>query len=550
MVYSKRYLLCMFVCMSFPATSYANDRLSDTWTGQAALSPEETAPADASLTEPVYRRIDLDNQLRNAGSNGNLPTVLEFHVLNNEKSGYRLYENSGDYRNPNNQADRYGSCGGRVHNKDSKTGDYKRDTLGNIISFLGINEQAQFGATTNYAFYLDTAYINRGTGWIKPQYMLVVDSYIPDEEDFCNPETGQFEQLNSKYVIGRYMYNSAMYTKAIADSMRRSDGSWMFADKYYDADNGEGIPVSESSAASGYIYRKKNFNKVLPIKDMVLRSPNGDAYSHDSYWERPAFAWAIHKGDSLYVLKGADLEPAYKGAADDPRQLWLTLTKEYGEEDQYIDFARLINENIVPGSAWQEAYYLSGDGSYPEMRTYHDFKPVSALSPGKTIGLHAVIALDDNTHKDWVFSFRLIEKQADDFVIESEVSERNTAYGAKIRPGYGGWLKFLNGVPVITRSDENNLMADACVFNVNQASNPVSNEPICEQDATTEVTVVGGTGSVTILNAAGKKVIIRTMLGQVVAHIVVSSNNVSVPTPPGFAIVVIENKPGLKVIVK
>lgn len=549
MVYCKHFILFMSAWMSLPATFHAKNNRDDLQPEQSTVSPKEIN-SEETIEKPTYRRIDLNNQLRHYDFSGALPAVMEFHVMNHENSGYRLYENSGDYKNPDNQTDRYGSCGGRVYNKNGVTGDYKRDTLGNVISFLGINELAQFGKTTNYAFYLDTAYLNRGTGWIKPQYMLVVDPYIPEEKEFCNPATGKYEMLNNKYVIGRYMYNSAMYTKEIADSMQRADGSWMFADTYYDADNGEGIPISKTATASGYIYRKKNFNKVLPVKNSVLRNPNGEAYRHDGYWERPAFAWAIHKGDSLYILKGIGLEPLYKEAADDPHQLWLTLTKEYGEEDQYVDFSRLVNENIVPESAWQEAYYPLGDGGYPEMRTYYDFKPASALSPGKTIGLHAIIALDDNTHKDWVFSFRLIEKKADDFVIESEASERNTAYGAKIRPGYGGWIKFLNGVPVITRSDNNNLMANACVFNVNQASNPVNNETIHDKETMSDVIVIGGTRNVIIRNGAGKRVIIRNMLGQLITQIVISSNNASVPAPSGIIIVTIENEPGRKVIVK
>ncbi|MDR2913384.1 MAG: DUF6383 domain-containing protein [Tannerella sp.] len=212
-----------------------------------------------------------------------------------------------------------------------------------------------------------------------------------------------------------------------------------------------------------------------------------------------------------------------------------------------------LSENIIPGSAYQEAYYPLGERSrYPEMRTYYDFKPASALSPGKTIGLHAVIALDDNTHKDWVFSFRLIEKGADDFVIESEVSERNTAAGAVIRPGYGGWIKSQNGVPVLTRSDERDLMGEAggAVFNVKQSSNPVSNETVVDRDVASKVIIAGGTGNVTILHAAGKKVIIRNMLGQIVANTVISSDNEVVSVPSGVVVVVVENEIGMKAIVR
>lgn len=526
MVYKKFSVLFVSALLLSPSTFYGNKK--DT---------------------PTYLRLDLRNQLRSVDLSNTLPAVLEFHVLNHGIAGLRLYENSGDYGNPTNQSDKYGSCGGRIYNKDSQTGDYKRDSIGNILSFLGINNNMQYGQTTHYGIYLDTAYIDRGTGWIKPQYMFVVDPYVPEECESCNPETGESETHNGKYVIGRYLYNTAMYAKAVADSMQLTADKWVFADKYYDAAKGEGIPVSDTKTESGYYYRSKNFNKVQPIETQTVRLPDGNAYTHDGRWERLAFAWAIHKGDSLYVLKGKALEPMYKEAADDPHQLWLTLTKEYGEEGKYIDFAKLVNENIIPGSAYKEAYYPRGDrSSYPEMRTYYDYKPATALSPGKTIGLHAIIALDDNTHKDWVFSFRLIEKNADDFVIESEVALRNTFSGAMIRPGYGGWVKFQNGVPVLTRSDTKDLMGEACVFNVNALNTPpVSNEPT---ETTSKVIVSGGTGCVTILHAAGQRVIIRNLLGQTIVNTLISTDHESVPVSSGLVIVVVGNQKGVKTIVR
>ena len=537
MVYRRKVLLLMLL----PVLLYANNGTSMSLSGQVAVLNAKNVVAEES---PGYRRIDL-SKLRSFDFTGKLPVVLEFNVVNKQHS---LYENSGDYMNPDNQSDMFGNCGGRIYNIDELTGDYKRDTLGNVISFLGINERPQYGKTTNYAFYLDSAYLDRGTAWIKPQYMIAVDPFIPEEKEHCDPVTGEMRYLNGKYVIGRYMYNTSMYAKIVADSVQNPDGSWVFADKYYDKDKGEGIKISETDSASGYLYTRRNFSKVQPVDDYKNRDPNGEVYKHNKNWERLAFSWAIHKGDSLYVLKGAGLEPMYKGADNDPYQLWLTLSKEYGEEGMYIDFDKLISENIVEGSAYQEAYYPMGERTvYPEMRTYYDYKHVSALSPDKTIGLQAIIALDDNTHKDWVFSFRFVERDVDDFVIESETTDRNTAYGPMIRPGYGGWVKYQNEVPVITRSDRNDLMAGSAVFNVTESSNPVDNDFI---DANADVIVTGEKGYVLILNAAGKNVIIRNILGQVVATKIVSSDYESIASPTGFVVVVVGGGKGIKTIVR
>ena len=544
MVYRMIFNLVAFVILAFTAVYGAN-----------AESSVEDSTKVVQNDYPIYRRIHMGNQLRSLDAeNGDQPTILEFHVINDALKGHRLYENAGDYRNPFNQSDLYGTCGGRIYNTDNKTGDYKRDSIGSpghVISFLGINNYAQFGETTNYAIYLDTAFINRGTGWIKPQYLLAVDQYIPDECGTCNPETGVVEAPNNKYVIGRYLYNTSMYAKEVADSVLLSKNKWAMADKYYDKDNGDGIVVSSGGTESGYLYRKKNFNKAQIINDKDIRNPNGAAYIHDGKWERMAFSWAIHKGDSLYVLKGVDLEPMYLGADNDPHQVWLTLTREYGREGLYVDFSQLINENIVPGSAYKEAYYPSGDRStYPEMRTYYDFKPATALSPGKTIGLHAIIALNDNTHKDWVFSFRYVEKGSSDFVIESETTGRNVVDASTIAPGYGGWIKIQDGVPVISRSDEKDVMGQACVFNVKHSSNSVSNKPVNPGNVVSKVVVAAGQRSITIFNAAGKEVAIYDLLGRTIANFKASSGNESVSAPAGIVIVTVEGEKAIKVVVK
>ena len=548
--------------MLFVAAHQTNAESGVVFSGQPQVMEDGVFVSNRGATvedkydNPIYRHMHFGNRLRSTDDEfEDGPVILEFHEMNDMYVGYRLYENSGDYRNPFNQSDRFGICGGRVYNKDEQTGDYKRDSIGspgNVISFLGMNNNAQFGEATNYSLYLDTAFINRGSGWIKPQYLIAVDQYKPEECGECNHETGDIESPNNTYVIARYLFNTSMYVKEVADSMLLDDNTWVMADKYYDKDKGEGIDVAGGGTESGYYYTKKNYNKVQPIKNKDILSSNGAAYAYDGNWERFAFSWAIHKGDSLYVLKGVGLEPMYKGMENDPHQVWLTLTREYGREGLYVDFSKLISENIVPSSAYKEAYYPLGDRSvYPEMRTYYDFKPATALSIGKTIGLHAIIALDDNTHKDWVFSFRYITgRGADDFVIESETTERNTAYSAMLRPGFGGWIKSQNGVPVISRCDEKYLMDQACVFNVLYTDNSVGNKPIGLGNESSKAVIIGGQRSVSIINAAGKNVVIYDMLSRRIVNVKASSDSEFVSAPSGIVVVYVEGEQAVKVVVK
>jgi hypothetical protein len=497
--------------------------------------------------DPVYRRFHVNEPNEKFGDElygTDIPDTLEFHILNKEKVGWRLYENSGNYTDPIElQGNRYGAYGGRVYNRSNDgEGDYYRDTLANVISFLGMHNSAET-PKPNYSIFVDTAYINRGTGWIKPQYLLVVDPYNPYEKGDCDPNTGgNLDGPNGNYVIGRYLYNTAMYAKAVSASARNKLGNNDLSNVLSEVTTAAGDKVE------GYFYKSDNFSKVEPIENTVKRNPNGAAYTYDGNWERLAFTWAIHKGDSLYVLKG--VEPAYKGQhIDDPKALWQQLTKEYGSSG-YIDFNKLITQNTA--DIYKEAFYPLGDRSpLPEMRTYRTFRSYEAVkAAGKTIGLQAIINLADNTHKDWVFSFRYIERGASDFIIESETSERNTNVSSVILPVLGGWVKSQNGVPVITRSDIKNTMGQAsgAIFNVKRVTNPVGNEEV--NTVASEVKVVAGTGAVSILNATGKNVVISNILGQTIANTTVSSDNASIAVPAGVAVVIVEGESAVKVLVK
>ena len=75
---------------------------------------------------------------------------------------------------------------------------------------------------------------------------------------------------------------------------------------------------------------------------------------------------------------------------------------------------------------------------------------------------------------------------------------------------------------------------------------PTANEGI----ATSEVKVIAGEGNVTIAGAAGKKVVISNILGQVVANTVISSDNAVIAAPAGVVVVAVEGEAAVKAIVK
>ena len=80
---------------------------------------------------------------------------------------------------------------------------------------------------------------------------------------------------------------------------------------------------------------------------------------------------------------------------------------------------------------------------------------------------------------------------------------------------------------------------------VETQSAPTSNEGV----SATEVKVVANNGSVVVKNAAGKNVIVSTILGQVVANEVLTSDNATINVPAGIVVVAVEGE-SFKVNVK
>lgn len=76
--------------------------------------------------------------------------------------------------------------------------------------------------------------------------------------------------------------------------------------------------------------------------------------------------------------------------------------------------------------------------------------------------------------------------------------------------------------------------------------NDVANESL----NATGVTVLGGEGKVTILNAAGKSIVISNVLGQTVTTARVTSDNVTFNAPAGVVVVTINGEAAVKAVVK
>ena len=86
---------------------------------------------------------------------------------------------------------------------------------------------------------------------------------------------------------------------------------------------------------------------------------------------------------------------------------------------------------------------------------------------------------------------------------------------------------------------------DAANFTVVSAEAPTSNESV----SASEVKVIANNGSINVKNAAGENVVVSTILGQVVANEVLTSDNATINVPAGIVVVAVEGE-SFKVNVK
>ena len=83
-------------------------------------------------------------------------------------------------------------------------------------------------------------------------------------------------------------------------------------------------------------------------------------------------------------------------------------------------------------------------------------------------------------------------------------------------------------------------------FIIEKQSAPTANDEI----TASSVKVIAGAGQITINGAAGKKVVVSNILGQVVANTVITSDNATIAAPQGIVVVAVEGEEAVKAIVK
>ena len=283
---------------------------------------------------------------------------------------------------------------------------------------------------------------------------------------------------------------------------------------YCDENGRHGInPTCDHAIAyPGYVEGRFLVNYTDSINNaMIDKQTNADKFKHENY-TRLGFVEAVHRGDSLYVLKA-------------PYTL-ASLKLEDPNGDLYI----------CPDSLAKEKEGI----------------------------IYDIVKLD-GTHNNAAFSLRNTGDADDTFMIESNDVAGNSAIGSF----EGAWVKIQNGVPVLAQfynvnGDHNTgdtmngnaspatsmeeVINQAALFTfttLDKDASATANEEI----AAGTVTVVATDGAVIVKGAEGKNVIVSTILGKVVANETINSDNETIAAPAGIVVVSVDGE-SFKVVVK
>ena len=393
----------------------------------------------------------------------------------------------------------------------------------------------------------------------RPLYATIASEYVNNDKKALDIYTIErqgneslFEDSSSKEAqrwgmnylgaenMNKPTKNEGFYVDAVAKSMGTRMPQYLFvvaadsvpAYEYCDcgidghAQHGINSGCGHSEKFAGYVDGRFmiNYNDSVQAA-MIDKVTNADKFKSDNY-TRLGFVEAVHRGDSLYVLKYPYTLESIKEEAKDGSGKYIIPT------------------------------FLSKDS----LGKVYDIVPL------------------DGKHNNAVFSFRNTGDDEGSFLIESNdaANKDGKPYSiySKVGSFAGAWIKIHNNVPVLAKyysNDGNHNTGDFTddwvgageitednvtgefinqgarfIFkDIDKDSEATANEEI----ATSSVIVAGTNGAVVVKGAEGKNVIVSTILGKVVANEVLTSDNAQIAAPQGVVVVSVDGE-SFKVVVK
>ena len=422
------------------AATLKNQVLGETRTSAFAIEPDNT---------PLYRRF---SSLELEGNEGDKADTLRF--IEKYRKEYLQVENNKNFM---------------------KEG----------IDFLGIYTPDK--TEDGLSFIVDTAWVNRGSGNIKPQYLISID-----RNDFEGVEGVPCTEDDHHFTAEGKPTDKwhCVHAKPAVPGFER--GKYLI--NFHDFANKYGwSTLSNGEQDADYMWKK---------------------------YDRAGFVEAIRVADTLYILRDefknlpnekinfADLNKAEEDA-------WTAAKKAGVSEDEFVS----------------HKYILSGDN--------HKYVTWSMRFVNKEVAANEVEA-------DRAFLFESMKSKHVSGYNNSAMGDIAPTYAAWLRMQNGCLV--LSDDRSSNFDEMNTGGDDALIFNVEQGDDiATDNETI---DTVEGISVVASNGTVTVQGAAGKSVVITNILGKVIAETVLTSDNATISVPAGIVAVAVDGEEAVKAIVK
>ena len=282
--------------------------------------------------------------------------------------------------------------------------------------------------------------------------------------------------------------------------------------QFFQADNEESIILSENPENKG-AGTTANPSKPTGLNYLGQGADDFSIYVDTAYvrneTKRPQYLLGLRPDFTPLEIPCPDDDPAHTHP----------MTKVPQTKAEYLV---VLNDSIAKNPT-KKSMYVS-----KENFTRLAFVPATHRNDSLIMSDGNRIDLSKNVYNNVTFQFMYAEPETDskDFYIKA---------------GQNAWVKILNAVPVIVDKKE-----QADVFNVVKKDTPTSNEGV----EVSSIKVIAKEGAVDVIGAAGKRVVISNVLGQVIANTVITSDNATISAPAGVVVVAVEGEAAEKAIVK
>ena len=354
-----------------------------------------------------------------------------------------------------------------------------------VVDYLGIWNKDK--ANGKLAMRIATAWLNRGAGNVKPQYLISV----------ARDDQGAIETIPCDEADDKHFYID-------------ENGNAHKTDKWH--------CQHAKPGRAGFAYGKY----LVSFADSARADKDKPYMDIKNGYTRVGFVKAIHSGDSLYILvnefknmKPADLNideiiKSYKAAKIDGAY----IVNLQGDQHKNVTWSFRYVDPDKAASVTEEG---EANAFMFESNVYSD-SPETSVNGNVPLG---------NVHG-----------------LENAIAPKYAAW-LKMQ---NGCLVLTRGDSDFNSSKTGG--DAALVFNVDPEASKGDMVTSNDEVAVEGVSVVAGNGTVTVQGAAGKSVVITNILGKVVAETVLTSDNATIAVPAGIVAVAVEGEEAVKTIVK